>query len=210
MLSLYRARLMRGPVPVPGTLVVVAVYGTIYATWRAYATWSRLGRYAPMFARIPIDEQFGLGLLGGTRVPCPNTDKVAGGSVSGPTSGGFVAHSYRSDDGDPYTELHCWTCTYRNKVAGQADSLRAEGRSVIRHPPGWTVIHADALEAPVPHATTGFDFERGCLTVNDGSMVLVYGSPRARLTDHYLDTHLGPAERVHRGPDGALWVVRAS
>jgi hypothetical protein len=71
MLSLYRARLIRGPVPVRSLLVVVAVYDTMYATWRAQATWSRLGRYAPTHARIPIDEQFGLGLLGGTRVPCP-------------------------------------------------------------------------------------------------------------------------------------------
>jgi hypothetical protein len=56
---------------VRSSLVVVAVYDTMYATWRAQATWSRLGRYAPTHARIPTDEQFGLGLLGGTRVPCP-------------------------------------------------------------------------------------------------------------------------------------------
>ena len=78
MLALYRATLVRAPVPVRTLLVVVAVYGTMYATWRPHATWGRLGHYAPTYARIPIDEQFGLELLGGTRVPRPNADKVAG------------------------------------------------------------------------------------------------------------------------------------
>jgi hypothetical protein len=213
MLSLYQARLVRPPVPAPGPLVVAAVYDTVYATWGPHATWSRMGRYAPVYARIPVDEQFGLEFLGGKRVPCPNTDKLAVHSVIGPisSSGGFMAHTYEHEWRRYRTQLRCWTCTYRSEVGGAFNQLRTENRLLVCHPPGRTVIHADELEASVPNATTGFDFERGCLIGGDGTaVVLVYGSPRARLTDRYLDVHLGPAERSYHGRDGALYVARAT
>jgi hypothetical protein len=213
MLSLYQARLVRAPVPAPGPLVVAAVYDTVYATWGPHATWSRMGRYAPAHARIPVDEQFGLELLGGTRVLCPNTDKLAVHSVIGPnsSSGGFMAHTYEHEWRRYRTQLRCWTCNYRSEVGGAFNQLRTENRLLVCHPRGRTLIHADELEASVPNTTTGFDFERGCLIGGDGTaIVLVYGSPRARLTDRYLDVHLGPAERSYHGRDGALYVVRAT
>jgi hypothetical protein len=48
------------------SLVVVAVYGTMYATWRPQRPGADSGQYAPTYARIPIDEQFVLEVLGGT------------------------------------------------------------------------------------------------------------------------------------------------
>jgi DNA-directed RNA polymerase subunit RPC12/RpoP len=212
MLSLYRATLARPPVPARNPLVVVAVYGTIYATWRPHASWGRLGRYAPTYARIPIDEQFGLELLGGTRMPCPNTDKVADPWLYR-TSDAFRLRAVSQGDENRkrYTELHCQVCDYRIMVPGRPETLRAEGWSLIRHPFGPTVIYGDVREASVPNATTGFDFARGCLVrVDDGAVDVVYGS-RLRVTDRFLDKHLGPVKRSHYGRGvGGIYVVRAS
>ena len=100
MLALYQARLGRGPVPDPRPLLVVALDDTVYATWGPQASWNRrgLGRYAPAYGRIPIDQQFGLGLLGGAQVPCPNTGKVAGPwKLFGDLQGGFAARAQQVD-----------------------------------------------------------------------------------------------------------------
>jgi hypothetical protein len=217
MLSLYRARLVRGPVPAPRPLVVIALYDTVYATWHPHTAWNLrgLGQYPPVYARIPIDEQFGLGLLGGEKVPCPNTDKIASAwRLFEDFSNGFMARAQQVGNADPNyyeTKLHCQKCNYRSRVPGHADRLLAEGDRFMCHPLGRMVIHADVPEASVPHPTTGFDFERGCLIRgDDGAVVMVYGSPRARLTDRYLDTYLGPAKRSYRGRDGTLYIARAS
>jgi hypothetical protein len=192
---------------------VVAVYGTMYATWRPHASWGRLGRYAPTYARIPIDDQFGLELLGGTRMPCPNIDKVADSWRYG-TSDAFRARAVAQGD-EIYrkrsSKLHCQVCNYRIVVSDRPETLRAEDWLLIRHPFGPTVIDADVPQASVPNATTGFDFARGCLIKDDdGAIDVVYGS-RLRVTDRFLDKHLGPAKRSHYGRGaGGIYVVRAS
>jgi hypothetical protein len=222
MLSLYQARLVRRPVPASHPLIVVALYDTVYATWRPHATWNRrgLGQFAPAHVRIPIDQQFGLGLLGGTLVPCPNTDMVAGAwRLSGAwrlfsdISNGFTARNLQVGNSNPnYYEikLHCRKCNYRSIVPAYVDMSPAERRRSLRHPPGRTAVRTTVPEAWVPYATAGFDFARGCLINDDhGAVVVVYGSPRTRLTDPYLDMHLGPAKRSYHGRDGALYVARA-
>lgn len=212
MLLLYRATLVRAPVPVRTPLVVVAVYGTMYATWRPHATWGRLGRCAPTYAQIPIDEQFGLELLSAIRKPCPNTDKVAGPWSRG-TSDTFRARavSHGDENRKRNSELQCQVCNYRSIVPGRPETLRAENWLLIRHPFGPTVIYAGVPHASVPNATTGFDFERGCLVRgDDGAIEVVYGS-RLRVTDRFLHRHLGPAKRSHYGRGvGGIYVVRAS
>jgi hypothetical protein len=224
MLTLYQARLVRPPQPATQPLMVSFHYDSVWATW------SRTINYPPMHTRVPLDDRLGLALLEGERVPCPHTNQLPRDTRSplhpglgfavgsgiravrqvGGFHGEFRVWPDYNDAGDPAGSLvRCDTCAYRGYVGGPPNFLRAQDPAELRHPTGRTIIRAPVACAPLPTATTSFDFDHGRLVAGTDAVDLVYGTPRSRLSNRYLDTHLGPAARTYHSLDGVLYVARA-
>ena len=216
MLTLYQARLVRPPQPATQPLMVSFHYDSVWATW------SRTTNYPPMHTRVPLDDRLGLALLEGERVPCPHTNQLPRdtrspfpvGNRAVRQVGGFhgefrVWPDYNNAGDQTGSLVRCDTCAYHGYVAGSPKLHRAKDPAELRHPTGRTIIRAPVACAPLPTATTSFDFDHGRLVAGADAVDLVYGTPRSRLSDRYLDSHLGPPARTYHGLDGVLYVARA-